>query len=168
MINVKKFRIHIKYFGLLVLLSAICTIISCDRPIPFDKDKWVECGTFDGRCFIGTDDIIKDNTRYRMSLWLEENYNFCDKSLDDILENFYQKPEPLEWADSLRLVELLTNKILKITVKRYGPNWNTDELTITDWIEVHFDENYMVSKVYYVHYDYKTEKKTKREICNAA
>ena len=39
------------------------------------------------------------------------------------------------------------------------------EFVNINWIEIYFDENYMVSKVYYVHYDYKTEKKTKREIC---
>jgi hypothetical protein len=35
----------------------------------------------------------------------------------------------------------------------------------TDWIELFFDENDMVSKVYYVHYNHKTKQKTLREIC---
>ena len=134
--------------------------------MPFDRDKWIECGTFDGQCSVDFDYMIKDNTRYRMSLWLEENYNFCDKSMDDILENFYKIPDTLERANSLRLAELKNNKVLQITVERYGPNWrDTDELTVTNWIEIYFDENDMVSKVFYVHLNYKTKEKTKREIC---
>jgi len=167
----KKFRKHIKYFGLLVLLSAICTIISCDnsnKPMPFDKEEWLKCQDFGDPHWL-TDDYIKSNTRYKMLLWLEQNYNFCDKSFNDISQKFYILPEDFSYGDSLRYEEVLKTKVLKILIKQHNPNSFFDLLTEpyidTDWIEIYFDENYMVSKVYYVHYNYKTKKKTKREIC---
>ena len=151
----KTFRKYIICCKLFVLLWTICTIISCDnsnKPMPFDKDKWtISGGDIDRNIF------IEGNTRYRMSLWLEENYNFCDKSLDDILKKVCT-------LDSFALEEI---EILRIITKQYNPNFiiGIDPWINTDWIEIYFDTNHMVSKVYYFHYDYKTKEETKREIC---
>ena len=160
----KTFR---KYIGLFILLGVICSIISCDRPMPFDKDKWLECGGFDGRFFINDDHFVDGNIRYRMSLWLEKNYNFCGKSLNEIMDKFYITPEYFEYyVDSLAFEDVKNNKILNVIIKQYDPNFlGIDPWIDTDWIEIYFDENYMVSKVYYVHYNRIIERKTKREIC---
>ena len=151
-----------------ILLWIVCTVISCDRPMPFDKDKWLECGGFDGRFFINDDLFVEDNIRYRMSLWLEKNYNFCDKSLNEIMNKFYITPEYFEYyVDSLAFEEVKNDKILNVIIKQYNPNFiiGIDPWIDTDWIEIYFDTNHMVSKVYYFHYDYKTKEETKREIC---
>jgi hypothetical protein len=152
---------------ILTLLGITCILVSCNKPIPFNKDKWVKCGGFDGRYFIGDDHFVEGNTRYKMALWLEENYNFCDKSLNEILEKFYIIPEPFEKYDSLYLEKVKTDKKLKVITKQYNPNFKMgiDPWIDTDWIEIYFDGNYMASKVYYVHYEYKTKQKTERNIC---
>jgi hypothetical protein len=129
--------------------------------MPFDKDKWVECGQYDTRVL-----YVEGNTRYRMALWLEKNYNFCDKSLSEIWEKF----EPFLKQDSLAALEIAQkHKKITIVTKQYNPNFliGIDPWFDTDWIEIFFDENYMVSKVYYVHYNRKTKHQTERKICGS-
>ena len=49
-----------------VIFSLLAIIlISCNKPIPFNKDEWTKCGGFDGRNFIGDDFFIDGNTRYK-------------------------------------------------------------------------------------------------------
>ena len=156
MSTLKKYIICCRLF---ILLWIVCTVISCDnsnKPMPFDKDKWLECGGSD----VERNIFIEGNTRYRMSLWLEENYNFCDKSSEDILEKLCK-------CDSLTFEEAKHSEAFKIPTKQYNPNFifGIDPWIDTDWIGISFDTNRMVSKVYYFHYDYKTKEVTKREIC---
>jgi len=158
---------------IIFILLSICLFYGCsnmdffNKPIPFDKDKWVECGGFDGRYFVGDDIFVKGNTRYKMSLWLEKEYNFCNKSLNDILEKFYIIPEHFMKYDSLYFEQIKNDKVLNVITKQYNPNFifGIDSWINTNWIEILFDDSYMVSKVYYVHYDRATMQETKREIC---
>ena len=160
-------RNYRKYI-LLLLTGITYILISCNNPIPFDKEKWVKCGGFDGRYFINDDYYVETDTRYRMALWLERNYNFYDKSLNEILDKFYIIPEHFEYsADSLALEEVKNDRKLKVIMKQYDPDYlfGIENCVDTDWIEIYFNENYMVSTVYYVHYEYKTKKRTERKIC---
>lgn len=149
------------------ILLGILILVSCNRPTPFDKDTWIKCEGFEGRNFL-RDDYIAGNTRYKMALWLEENYNFYDKSLNEILDKFYRIPENFTSFDSLKLEQIRNDKKLKIVTKQYDPNFliGIDPWLDTDWIEIHFDENYIVSKVFYIHTDYKTKQRTERKIPN--
>jgi len=130
--------------------------------MPFDKDEWAKSGQYDARVL-----YVEGNTRYRMALWLEKNYNFCDKSLSEIWENF----EPFLKRDSLAALET-AKKHRKITIvtKQHNPNFliGIDPWFNTDWFEIFFDENYMVSKVYYVHYNRETKQQTERKICESS
>jgi hypothetical protein len=157
----------IKKYMTFVLLGVICSFVSCNKSTPFNKDEWVKCGGFHGRYFIADDHFVKGNTRYKMALWIEKNYNFYDKSLDEILEKFFIIPEHFEDYDSLALEQVKNDKKLRIVIKQYDPNFiiGIDPWIDTDWIEIYFDENYMVSKVYYVHYNQRTKQKTERKIC---
>lgn len=154
-----------------ILLSLTSIFVACDNSIPFNKDKWTKCGGFDGEYWINSDVYLTDDTRNKMSLWLEENYNFCNKPLSEILENFYIKPKPENYSlgDSLSYDDVLKNKVLRIMIKQHDPNpvfkLLTEPYIDTDWFELYFDENYFVSKAYFVHYNYKTNEKTKRLIC---
>jgi hypothetical protein len=148
------------------ILLGMLILVSCNR-IPFDKDTWIKCKGIEGSDFI-TDDYIVGNTRYKMALWLEINYNFYDKSLNEILDKFYKIPENFTSFDSLALERIRNNKKLEIVTKQYDPNFliGIDPWIDTDWIEIHFDENYTVSEVYYIHINYKTKQRTERKIPN--
>ncbi|MDD3692260.1 MAG: hypothetical protein PHO77_09310 [Bacteroidales bacterium] len=158
-------------FLVFCLLSIASIFVACEKSIPFIKDKWTKCGGFDGDYWINCDVFVTGNERYKMSLWLEENYNFCNKSLSEILEKFYIKPKPenYSYGDSLCFDDVLKNKVLRILIKQYDPNpvftLLTEPYIDTDWFEIYFDENYFVSKAYFVHYNHKTNEKTKRIIC---
>jgi len=160
--EMKKNRKHI----LLILLGITSIFVSCNRPIPFNKEKWMRCGGWEGDYFISDDYFVSGNTRYRMALWLEKNYNFCDKSFDEILDKFYITPAILVPGQARAFEQVKNDKILKITKKQYNPNFlGIDPMINTDWIEIHFDESFMVSKVYYVHQNPKTKERTERKIC---
>ena len=137
-----------------ILLGIICSFISCNKPIPFNKEKWKKHISFEGHEVYG-------NTRYRMALWMEKNYAFCDKSLYEICEEL----KFTDWPFGIELIK--EAKKTTIVTKQYNPNFMTgiDPNINTDWIEIFFDEDYMVSKVYYVHYNRKTREKTERKIC---
>ncbi|MCL1867598.1 MAG: hypothetical protein FWF72_01430 [Paludibacter sp.] len=149
-----------------ILLGIICSFVSCNKSTPFDKDKWVKCGGFDGRYFIADDGFVKGNTRYKMALWLEKNYNFYDKSLNEILEKFYIIPEHFERYDSLAFEQVKNDKKIRIVTKQRNPNFiiGINTWIDIDWIEIYFDENYMALNVCYVHYNHKTNHKTERKI----
>jgi hypothetical protein len=143
-------------------------VVSCNRPIPFNKEKWMQEGGFNGRHFINDDLLVRGNTRYRMALWLEKNYNFCDKSLDEILDKFYIVPEYFELlGDSLAFERLKNDKELRVIKRRHNPNFiiGIDPWIDINWIEIYFDEYFMVSRVYYVHRNHRTGERTERRIC---
>jgi hypothetical protein len=152
------------------MLLLIFFIFSCgiiiNNPLPFDKDEWIKCGGFDGKNYISDDLFVSGNTRYRMSLWLENNYNFYDKSLDEIIKKFYIVPDNFSDYQNKDLDQVKNNKILNIIVKQYNPNFiiGIDDWINIDWIEVFFDGDYIVSNVYYINFNPKTQQKTKRLI----
>ena len=156
-------------FAIIVLLGAICIFASCNnnRPMQFDKERWTQSGGWEGSYFIGDDHFVSGNTRYRMALWLGENYSFENKSLNDVLEKFFITPTPSDkryQVNSRHLERVKDERMLRIVTKQHCPN---TMFTIfgkpfgigihppinTDWLEFHFDENLIVSKVYNVHYD---------------
>ena len=152
------------------LLGVICSFVSCNKSAQFNKDKWVKCGGFDGRYFITDDHFVKGSERYKMALWLEKNYNFCDKSLNEILDKFYIVPEHFELlGDSLAFERIKKEKKLRVITKQHNPNFiiGIDPWIDTNWIEIYFDDKYMVSKVYFVRYNHKTKQKTERKICES-
>ena len=163
-------------FAIIVLLGAICIFASCNnnRPMQFDKERWTQSGGWQGCYFIGDDYFVRGNTRYRMALWLEENYSFENKSLNDVLEKFFIIPTSGDrcYPLSFQHLERVKNeRVLRIVTKQYviyarllfiavgGP----DPPINTDWLEFHFDENLIVSKVYNVHYDRRTLRGTGNE-----
>jgi len=160
-------KIFTKY-AIPILLGITFTLVSCSRPIPFNKEEWMKQGGFHGRHFINNDIFVKGNTRYRMALWLEENYNFCKKSLNEILDKFYIVPEYFELlGDSLAFERLKNDKKLRVVKRQHNPNFifGIDPWIDINWIEIYFDKNFVVSKVYYVHYNHRTGQRTERRIC---
>ena len=158
----KKFR---KYM-MLILLGATLFFASCNRPIPFEKEGWIRSGGFDGRHFIPDDLFVTGNTRYRMALWLEKNYDFCNKSLNEILNKFYIVPEYFLLGDSRTLEQVKNDKVLRVVKRQRKSFWIEPWIDIK-WIEIYFDDNFMVSRVYYVHRNHRTGERTERRICPA-
>ena len=157
-------KIFTKYVAL-ALLGITFTLVSCDRPMPFDKERWTQSGGFQGRHFIQDDIFVRGNTRYRMALWLEKNYNFCDKSLNEILDKFFIPSEGFFWhGDSLALEWVKNNKKLRV-IKRQRNSWSFDPWIDINWIEIYFDDNFMISRVYYIHRNHRAGQRTERRIC---
>ena len=156
-------------FAIIILLGAICIFASCNnnKPMQFDKERWTQSGgdPFNGNFFLGDDFLVKGNTRYRMALWLEQNYSFDDKSLNDVLEKFFIIPDTLMRHHSWNLERVKNTKLLKIVTRHLTFAGFENEMPIwVGWLEFHFDENFIVSKVYNVRFPYRAEEETRRRI----
>jgi len=152
-------------FAIIILLGTFCIYFIFYRPIPFDKERWTQSGGWEGCYFIGDDHFVRGNTRYRMALWLEENYSFENKSLNDVLEKFFIIPTPNDrcYQVNSRCLERVKNeKVLRIVTKQRADGWINPPIN-TDWLEFHFDENLIISKVYNVHTDRRTERERGNE-----
>ena len=160
-------------FAIIILLGAIFLFASCnnDRPIPFDRDRWIESGfSFGGKNFLTGDGLIRGNTRHRMALWLEKNYSFDDKSLNDVLENFFIIPDnfkhfnrEFEAMKTDRVLRIGTRYYRKIVIDSYRRPLPFIFIPINrGWLEFHFDENLVISKMYNV----QRERGTRREVGN--
>jgi len=158
-----KIKSVIKYL-IPILLGATAIFVFCNRPIPFDKERWTQSGGFQGRHFIQDDLFVRGNTRYRMALWLERNYSFCDKSLSEILDKFYIEPECNPRIVVWDLEQVKNDRKLRV-IKRQRNSWSIDPWIDINWIEIYFDENFMVSRVYYAEYNRRTGSTTRRKIC---
>ena len=143
-----------------VMLSILISVsmIACDdRPTPFDKEKWV--ASYDEL-------IVEGDDRYKMMIWLERNYIFCGKTLDEILDTFFEVDYLGRYEHNLP-EKIIKNKRLDLIVKQYNPNFimGIDPWINTDWIELYFDDNLRVSKAAIVHFDLNSKKRSERIIC---
>jgi len=153
----------------LVLILLGVVFASCNRPMPFDKERWTRSRGFQGRHFIQNDLFVSGSARYRMALWLEKNYNFCDKSLNEILDKFFIASHFEFSGDSLALERVKSEKKLRIIKRQHDPNliFGIDPWIDINWIEIYFDEDFKVSRVYYVKYNRRTGQTSRRKICEA-
>ena len=104
----------------------------------FDREKWLASyGEF----------YVEGNTRYRMMLWLGDNYEFCGKPLDEILDTFigmdsdsFGRERYREW--------IVENKQLTLETKHHDPNFiiGIDLWILTGWIDLYLDDDLRVSK----------------------
>jgi len=99
-----------------------------------------------------------------MALWLERNYNFCDKSLSEILDKFYIEPECNPRIVVWDLERVKNDRKLRVIKRQRRSFWIEPWIDI-NWIEIYFDEDFMVSRVYYVEYKRRTGQTTKQGIC---
>ena len=147
---------HKTYVFVIFLIGLLAT--SCgNSPMPFDKQKWMASEEIDG---IG---YIVDNSRYRMMLWLEKNYSFCGKHLDEIMDMFGEAYG--ESTPGGRRREILREKKLVMVTKQHNPNFimGIDPWIDTDWIELHFRPSGYVTKAVVIHS--KNGQVSERVIC---
>jgi hypothetical protein len=154
-------------FAIIILLGVSCIFVlyNNNRPVRFNKERWTQSGGWEGCYFIGDDHFVRGRTRYRIALWLERNYSFTDKSLNDILEKFFVIPTPGDRcyrADSRNLERMKEERLLRITTRQRPDGWINPPIN-TNWLEFHFDENFIVSRVYNVHTDRRTERERGNE-----
>jgi len=135
-----------KFTIIIISLGTICFFASCNnnRPIPFDKERWTTSGSNCINCY----PVVRRSTRYRMALWLEKNYSFTDKSLNDVLEKFFI-PNDFNSDDFRALESIKRGRVLSVVTRQFLDHNNF--VYDTDWLQFHFDENFTVSKVYSVH-----------------
>ncbi len=73
-------------------------LVGCsEKPLVFNKEIWDD-----------KDTVFINNKRYNMMLWLKDNYNFCDKNLNEISEylglwdhpqtSFYDKAKKIGYS----------------------------------------------------------------------
>ena len=185
----------IRKYTIIILLGVSCIFVSCNRPIPFEKERWTQWQIrlddevladpsvkFWGACVVGSHFLsnperIRGRSRYRMALWLEKNYDFSNMLLDEVVEKFFVIPDSFRWHDSIALARVKNEKRLMIVTRHYSrivvrnsyaPLFRRFMFfpTDSDWLEFHFDENLIVSRVYSVHFGRRARQATRRRIEN--
>lgn len=62
---------------LLAILIMMFSFSGCGKKVEFDKKEW-----------LSDDPVFIPESRYAMAMWLKDNYLFCGKSHDEILDQF--------------------------------------------------------------------------------
>lgn len=114
----------------------ICTLLcfsSCNRPLEFDATIWNQTDELS---------ISVPKERYRMSLWLVKNFEFANKTPDEINGKLGSNFLNVQFGDSTDV------KSYKYLIKQYNPNFiiGIDMLQSSAYLNIEFDNN-VVSKV---------------------
>lgn len=143
---------NMKLFKFVIgILFTICIFISCSNSIPFNKKEW-------NTSILKEDEVSTtiSKQRYGMTLWLIKNYDFYEKSTDDIIDKFFEDTTEQMRADiksDKKIFFLIREKNLN---KFIGfARWRQ-----TDWLNIYFDKNNNVSKICMVNYNPENEKWT--------
>lgn len=141
-----------KLFAL--LLSVVMLNACSNSPMPFSKNKWLTNE--------GGEHYLVNKDRYRMMLWLEKNYTFCGKHLDEIMEEF--GIEHGEIIPGSRRKEIIKYKKLEMVTRQRKAKKLIDPPFATDWIKLYFNDELYVSRATFVNADREKEY-TERIIC---
>lgn len=154
---------------LLIYIFIPVFLISCiKKEMPFDKKIWHES--------MGEMRDIRGNKRYKMVLWLEQNYKFTSKTAEEIIDKF----EGL-WEGHVNYLyfknyylkkfmpRVIENKKLVIPVKHNDLNGftlfpNPSKIIKIKWIELYFDEKNCVKEAFFVEYNLKSESEVRRKM----